>query len=61
MQNQKRFRIILTIACFVFAGLNAYQILQGSYTYIDVVLMIVFLLWGGLYIYLLRKDRQQGQ
>lgn len=60
MQNRRTYRIIMTIACFVFAGLNAYRVLTGNYAAIDVILMVVFLIFGVMYLFILfRKDRPE--
>ncbi|PRY14245.1 hypothetical protein CLV24_10455 [Pontibacter ummariensis] len=55
MQNRRIFRIILVVACFFLAGLNAYEIYTGEYNLLDVFLLVMFLIWGVLYMYLLRK------
>ncbi len=47
------------IACFLFAGLNLLKVIKGEYTTIDVFLMVMFLIFGILYAFLLyRKDKQ---
>lgn len=57
MKNRRLYRIAVTVACFVFAGMNAYRITQGDYNWVDVFLLIVFLVFGVTYAYmLLRKD-----
>jgi len=57
MQNRKAYRIVVTVACFLFAGLNGYKILKGDYTGIDIFLIVMFLVFGITYAYvLLRKD-----
>ena len=59
MQNRRLYRIAVTVACFVFAGMNAYTIMQGAYTWIDVLLLIIFLVFGFTYSYmLLRKEKE---
>jgi hypothetical protein len=59
MKNRRLYRIAVTIACFVFAGMNAYRIMQGDYNWVDVFLLITFLVFGVTYAYmLLRKDAQ---
>ncbi|MCJ8164481.1 hypothetical protein MKJ04_06455 [Pontibacter sp. E15-1] len=58
MKNRKTYRLVVMVACFLFAGLNLLKIIQGAYTTIDVFLFVTFLLFGGIYAYLLRKDRQ---
>lgn len=60
MQNRRIYRIVVTIACFVFAGMNAYKIIQGNYIWIDVFLLIVFLLFGATYLYLLLGKEKEG-
>ncbi|GAA4430046.1 hypothetical protein GCM10023188_16160 [Pontibacter saemangeumensis] len=58
MQNRRIYRIVVTVACFLFAGLNAYEIIKGDYTALDVFLLVVFLVFGITYTYiLLRKDK----
>lgn len=60
MQNRKFYRIILAVASFVFAGLNAYQIIKGEYETMDVALMVVFLAIGIAYLFILfRKDKTE--
>ncbi|WP_276497451.1 hypothetical protein [Pontibacter litorisediminis] len=60
MQNRRTFRLIMAIACFVFAGLNAYKIYSGDYTSLDVFLLVVFLIFGAIYLFILsRKDRPE--
>ncbi|TPE44345.1 hypothetical protein [Pontibacter mangrovi] len=60
MQNRRTYRIVMTIACFVFAGMNAYRILKGDYAAIDVFLLVVFLVFGIMYLFILfRKDRPE--
>lgn len=59
MKNRKLFRIVVMIACFLFAGLNLLKVIKGEYTTIDVFLMVMFLIFGILYAFLLyRKDKQ---
>lgn len=51
---------MMTIACFVFAGLNAYRISTGDYNSLDVALMVIFLVFGAIYLFiLLRKDKPE--
>ncbi|SIT92739.1 hypothetical protein [Pontibacter indicus] len=57
MQNRRLFRILLTIACFVFAGLKGWQIMQGDYEWVDVFFLIVFLVFGIMYVVLLKKNK----
>lgn len=45
----------MVVICFIAAGMNGYQIIKGDYTYMDIFLVVVFLLFAGIYIYLLRK------
>ena len=60
MQNRRFYRIILAVASFVFAGLNAYKIIKGQYETMDVVLMVVFLVIGIAYLFILfRKNRPE--
>ncbi|WP_337068162.1 hypothetical protein [Pontibacter sp. 13R65] len=58
MKNQKLFRIALAFACFVFAGLKAYTIAQGEYTWMDVFFLIAFLGFGIMYLVVLNKTRK---
>jgi len=58
MQNRRLYRIALTVVCFVFAGLNGYRIIKGDYSAIDVFLLVVFLIFGTIYLLtLLRKNK----
>ncbi|WP_128396930.1 hypothetical protein [Botryobacter ruber] len=57
--NRRTYRILLAVACFVFAGVKAYQILQGESTTADVLFMIAFLVFGLTYVWvLLKKDKR---
>lgn len=59
MQNRKTYRIAVTAACFLFAGLNAYEIIKGDYDALDIFLLVMFLIFGFTYTYLLvRKDQR---
>lgn len=60
MRNRRLYRIVVTIACFVFAGMNAYRIMQGSYTWIDVFLLVIFLVFGVTYAYILLRHDQES-
>ncbi|MBF9252797.1 hypothetical protein I2I11_05815 [Pontibacter sp. 172403-2] len=58
MQNRRYYRIVLTVVCFVFAGLNGYRVFTGNYSAFDVFLLVVFLIFGTIYLMaLLRKKR----
>ena len=58
MQNRKTYRIVVTVACFLFAGLNAYEIIKGDYNALDIFLLVMFLIFGITYTYMLvRKDQ----
>ncbi|GHA53747.1 hypothetical protein [Pontibacter akesuensis] len=60
MQSRRTFRIVMTIACFFFAGLNAYRIWTGEYESLDVFILVVFLVFGSIYLFILfRKDKPQ--
>ncbi|MHC2993090.1 hypothetical protein OB13_16455 [Pontibacter sp. HJ8] len=59
MSNRRIFRIVLAIACFVFAGVKAYQILQGDYEWTDIFFLVAFLGFGIMYVLVLNKDRKQ--
>ena len=59
MKNQRIFRVLLAGACFVFAGLKAYSIAQGDYSWIDVFFMVAFLGFGIMYVWVLYKSRSQ--
>ncbi|WP_299758069.1 hypothetical protein [uncultured Pontibacter sp.] len=61
MQNRRSYRIIMTIACFVFAGLNAYRVFTGNYSTMDLILLVVFLLFGVIYLFLLFKKNEPQQ
>ncbi len=58
MQNRKPFRIILTIACFVFAGIKAYEIIRGEYEWVDVFFLVAFLGFGITYLVAMRKENK---
>ncbi|HEY4650385.1 MAG TPA: hypothetical protein VIG72_03180 [Pontibacter sp.] len=55
MRNNKIFKIVLAVACFAAAGLNAYKFTQGESDTMDIVLGVLFLLAGFMYIYRIRK------
>lgn len=59
MKDRKKFRAVMVVICFIAAGMNGYKIIQGDYTYMDVFLVVVFLLFAGIYIYLLRKKQDK--
>ncbi|OKL39673.1 hypothetical protein [Pontibacter flavimaris] len=60
MQNRKYYRVIMAIACFVFAGLNAYRVYTGNYSTMDVFLLVVFLVFGAIYLFLIfKKDKPE--
>lgn len=55
MGNSRTFKIVLAVACFLAAGLNAYRVWKGEHDTMDVVLGVLFLLAGIMYVYRLRK------
>jgi len=58
MQNRRLYRVALTVVCFVFAGLNGYKIIQENYSSFNVFLLVVFLMFGVIYlVMLLKKNR----
>lgn len=59
MPNRRIFRIMLAIACFVFAGVKGYQILQGNYGWEDIFFLVTFLVFGVMYVVLLTKNKEQ--
>ncbi|MCP2042016.1 hypothetical protein [Pontibacter sp. HSC-36F09] len=59
MANRRLFRILLAIACFVFAGVKGWQIWQGEYEWIDVFILIAFLAFGIMYVVVLTKNTPQ--
>lgn len=59
MPNQRMFRILLAIACFVFAGVKGWQIMQGDYTWMDIFFLIAFLGFGVMYVVLLNRNKPQ--
>ncbi|WP_299991736.1 hypothetical protein [uncultured Pontibacter sp.] len=59
MPNQRIFRILLAIACFVFAGVKGWQIIQGEYEWMDIFFLIAFLGFGIMYVVLLNKNKSQ--
>ncbi|WP_299819081.1 hypothetical protein [uncultured Pontibacter sp.] len=58
MQNRRPYRIMMTIACFVFAALNGYKVFTGDYTSIDVFLLVVFLAFGFIYLFILLRNKK---
>lgn len=57
MKDRKLFRMMMVALCFAGAGLNAYKIIGGDYSGLDIFLLVVFLLFAGIYIYQLRKNQ----
>ena len=55
MRDNRTFKIILAIACFGAAGLNAYRYAQGDEDIMNIVVGVLFLLAGIMYVYRLRK------
>ncbi|MBC5773786.1 hypothetical protein H8S95_06905 [Pontibacter sp. KCTC 32443] len=55
MRDNRTFKIILAVACFAAAGLNAYRFAKGESDTMDIVLGVLFLLAGIMYVYRLRK------
>lgn len=60
MQNRQTYRIVVTVACFLFAGLNAYEIITGDYSVIDIFLLVMFLIFGFTYTYLLLQKNKEN-
>ena len=60
MRNRRIYRIVVTIACFVFAGMNAWKIIQGYYTWIDVFLLIIFLVFGVIYLNMIFRQNRES-
>ncbi|NDK54593.1 hypothetical protein [Pontibacter fetidus] len=56
MGNNRIFKIILAVACFAAAILNAYRVWKGEHDTMDIVLGVLFLLAGIMYVYRLRKE-----
>ncbi|WP_157578540.1 hypothetical protein [Pontibacter roseus] len=59
MPNQRMFRIVLAIACFVLAGFKGYQIMQGEYEWMDVFILVAFLAFGIMYVVVLSKNKDR--
>ena len=55
MRDNRTFKIVLAVACFAAAGLNAYRYTQGDRDTMNIVLGVLFLLAGIMYVYRLRK------
>jgi hypothetical protein len=60
MKNRRLYRIAVTVACFVFAGMNAYKIMQGEYNWTDVFLLVIFLVFGVTYSFLLLRKNPEN-
>ncbi|WP_242927051.1 hypothetical protein [Pontibacter vulgaris] len=58
MQNRKPFRIVLAIACFIFAGVKAYEIIKGEYEWLDVFFLVAFLGFGTMYLVAMKKENK---
>ena len=50
----------MTSVCFVFAALNAFKIIQGNYSSMDVFLLVVFLVFGIIYLFILLKKKKDA-
>ena len=55
MRDNRIFKIVLAVACFGAAGLNAYRYTQGDEDTMNIVRGGLFLLAGFMYVYRLRK------
>lgn len=55
MRDSKGYKVFMIIISLGAAGLNAYQVMSGNYSFFDVLLVIVFLVLAGIYINQLRK------
>ncbi|MBB6612203.1 hypothetical protein H7F15_14225 [Pontibacter sp. Tf4] len=55
MGNNRIFKILLAVACFLAAGLNAYRVYKGEHDTVDIILGVLFLLAGFMYVYRIRK------
>ena len=60
MQNRRPYRIVMTVVCFVFAALNAYKIIEGNYSGMDVFLLVVFLAFGTVYLFILLRKKNDA-
>lgn len=58
MQSRRTYRIVMTIVCFLLAGLNAYKILTGEYEWMDVFILVVFLVCGSIYLFMLLRGKK---
>ncbi|MCX2741682.1 hypothetical protein [Pontibacter anaerobius] len=58
MKNRKIYRVFMAIACFVFAGLNGYRVYTGNYSTMDIILLVVFLIFGTIYLFLIFKKEK---
>ncbi|GAB3202285.1 hypothetical protein ABID22_002618 [Pontibacter aydingkolensis] len=62
MRNNTSVRKMLAIACFGFAGLKLYELLQGpgNYAWQDLFSVGIFVALGMLYIYLIIKNNSKS-
>lgn len=60
MINRKRLKLVLAVVCFVFAGINLGELLQGpgNYSSFDLFMLAAFVLLGTLYAFLYFKGER---
>ena len=57
MGNNKTIRLLIMVACFLYAGVQALKIWKGVYSWLEVFFLITFLSIGIVYLVLFLKQR----
>lgn len=58
MGNNKIYRLLIMIACFLFAGLQAVKVIMKEYSWLNVFFLVTFLGIGILYLTFYLKQRK---
>lgn len=59
MGNNRTYRLLIIIACFLFAGLQAVKVIKGDYSWLEVFFLVMFLGIGILYLTLYLKKGEK--
>lgn len=58
MGNNNTFRLLIMVACFIFAGLRIVKIIKDDYDWLDVFFLVAFLGIGILYLIFYLKQKK---
>ena len=58
MGNNRTYRLILLVVCFLFAGLQVIKIIRNEYSWLNVFFLVTFLSIGILYLILFLKQKK---